>query len=117
MLAKAKRERILAAQAAGVEIADETPSPAPTYSIKDAIAEYLADVKAHKARRTHLLYALTLQSFLDSLSASTQRGGLEAIKHILTWMAALRGRITPRTVANYVSFLRTFSPPPVSPFH
>ena len=64
--AKLKQERVMAAQAVGVEVGQQTGKRL----LLDAIAEYNAETKKHKARRTHAAYRLTLALLQDAIETT-----------------------------------------------
>jgi integrase/recombinase XerD len=104
---KLKKQRILEAQSAGVEtVADACPEKDVT-SLSDAIQNYVAEVKSQKAHKIYLAYALTLKLFAQSC----QKERLEKLdrKDVITFMESLKQQgCVPRTVANRISFLKTF---------
>lgn len=63
MLAKQKREKILAARATVVE---DTPAPSDLRLLPEAVAEYLAEIEQHKSKKTHAAYSLTLGLLAES---------------------------------------------------
>ena len=85
---KIRRERTLAAQAAGVMPVDETPEDAPVTSLLTKVREYLKETKDHKARRTYLAYRLSLGSFSKSCDAPLEKVSRD---HIMTWIGAMKG--------------------------
>jgi integrase/recombinase XerD len=94
----------LDAQAAGVVLAEEPGSHTP---LKDAVDEYLDEVRDAKAIKTFLAYSLTLKLFVKAAN----RESLEAIdrKDVLTFIRSMREeKLSPRTIANRVSYLNTF---------
>lgn len=118
--AKRKKERVLAAIAAGVAVLEndgaEEALPEPEASpsaeagtlISDAIGEYLAEVGLQKAPATYVAYEHTLRLFRESCK---DRQYLEQIerKDLLAFMATLKAAGNEaRTVANHVSFLKVF---------
>jgi integrase/recombinase XerD len=101
--ARLKRSRVVAAEAVGVQVVHDTEKR----RVSDAIAEYNAEIKTHKSKRTYNAYRLTLALFQDATSATY----LEDITRgdILTFIAALReDENGPRTVSNRVRYLSTF---------
>lgn len=111
--ARLKRERSGAAEAVGVGIVHDTDKRL----LSKAIAEYNAEIKAHKSKRTHAAYRLTLSLFQDAIKTTY----LEDISRedILTFISALRDdECGPRTVSNRVRYLSSFlkhfklNPPP-----
>jgi integrase/recombinase XerD len=99
--AKQKREKSLA-----VELVDDDPAPKRTI-LSEGIEEYLAEVKDAKAKKTLLAYTLTLNLF----AAVVKRESLEEIdrKDVLAFIRAMREeKQSPRTIANRVSYLKTF---------
>jgi integrase/recombinase XerD len=101
--ARLKRERSFAAEAVGVQVVHDAEKRRVSY----AVAEYLAEIKTHKAKRTHNAYRLTLALFQEAIKTTY----LEDItrEDILTFIAALReDDCGPRTVSNRVRYLSTF---------
>jgi hypothetical protein len=127
-----KRQMTLGAKAVGVAVVEDNPSTpnraklarkgkatgvavvqdCATSSqnltrLKVAVANYLAEISAHKSKRTHLAYSLTLKLFLESCS----KEGIEDIsrKDMLDFMSFLKSKGNgPRTVANRVGYLTGF---------
>ena len=108
MTARLKRERILDARAAGVEIPDEKEAKKRNRrELNEAIAEYLGEVKNGKSNKTSLAYGLALREFALVCKSTT----LEELKRtdVLAYIGVLRERgIAPRTIANRVTFVKTF---------
>ena len=107
MTAQLKRERILAAQAAGVEIPDAETAKPNGRDLNEAIAEYLDEVKNGRSHKTHLAYSVTLREFARACNSTT----MEELNRndVFTYIGSLRDRgITPRTIANRATFLKTF---------
>ena len=108
MTARLKRERILAAQAAGVEIPDENKAQQQSgRDLNESIVEYLGEVKIGKSHKTYLAYGMTLREFARDCNSKA----MEELNRtdVLAYIGALRERgITPRTIANRVAFLKTF---------
>lgn len=109
LVAQRKREKAIDAQAAGVQVVDDTPAAPVTKgtSIADAVAEYLAEVKEAKSKRTLLACTLTRNLFAGAVS----RESLEEIdrKDVLAFIRAMRtAKQSPRTIANRISYLKTF---------
>lgn len=101
--ARLKRERSGAAEAVGVDIVHDTDKRL----LSKAIAEYNAEIKAHKSKRTHAAYRLTLSLFKDAIKTTY----LEDISRedILTFISALRDdECGPRTVSNRVRYFSSF---------
>ena len=69
LIAKSKRERMLAARAAGLEVSDtdadnNLPSnPGSSTPLPNAIEEYLSEIKTHKSQKTFAAYNATLLGF------------------------------------------------------
>ena len=105
--AKKKRERILAAQADGISVVDDTPTQSNLRPLTEAVAEYLAETKIHKSKKTYAAYSLTLSLFSESCT----REHLEKIdrKDVLGFMAFLKEKgNAPRTVSNRIDYLKIF---------
>jgi hypothetical protein len=118
--AKRRKERVLAAIAAGVTVVEndsaEEASPKPEKApaaeagtlLSDAIGEYLTEVGLQKAPATYVAYEHTLRLFRTSCKDGQQLEQLER-KDLLAFMAKLKtdGK-EARTVANHISFLKVF---------
>jgi integrase/recombinase XerD len=107
LIAKLKREKVLEARAAGVTIVDEEFEATPQTDLQETAADYLAEVAAHKSKKTSAAYSLTLKLFLESCS----KPHLEEIdrKDILAFISHLKAKKNgPRTVANRVGYLKRF---------
>jgi integrase/recombinase XerD len=108
MTSRLKRERILAAQASGVEIPDEMEAGSTNgRDLNETNSEYLGEVKSGKSHKTHLAYSVTLREFVSACKSAT----LEELDRadVLAFIVALRERgIAPRTIANRVTYLKTF---------
>lgn len=105
MTARIKKERTLGAKEAGVVVVED--EEAQGRNLAEAVAEYLREVRDGKSRKTHLAYGIALREFSQGCKAQT----VESLtrQDVLTYMGALRDRgITPRTLANRLSFLKTF---------
>ena len=73
----------------------------------DAVLQYLAEVKRGKAKKTYLAYSIALEGFSKVCKAQT----IEAMtrEDVLRYTDTLRdSRLTPRTIANRLAFLKTF---------
>jgi integrase/recombinase XerD len=101
---KIRRERILAAQAAGL-IPTENEEQEPTALIIK-VREYLRETKNHKSWKTFLAYRLTLVSFAKSCDAAVEKVTRD---HIMTWIGTMKEEgLDPRTITNRVANLKTF---------
>jgi hypothetical protein len=101
--AKLKQERVMAAQAVGVEVVHQTGKRL----LSDAIVEYNAETNKHKAKRTHAAYSLTLALFQDAIETTY----LEDISRddLLTFIEAQReGECGQRTIFNRVRYIGSF---------
>jgi integrase/recombinase XerD len=107
LTAKQKREKTLEAKAVGVEVVEAGPVTGKQTPLTEAIAEYLAEVKAAKAAKTFLAYSRTLTLFVQTI----RKDHLETIdrKDVLAFIAAMRANGNgPRTIANRVAYLKSF---------
>jgi len=90
-----KRNAILNAEEADVEVVMNEPEESfPGRSIIAAIDEYLGEVKAAKAHKTHVAYAIALRGFSESCKSTT----LETLTRadVLSYLGSLRERgVTP----------------------
>jgi integrase/recombinase XerD len=101
---KIQRERALAAEAAGVPLAEVTRED--SIPLSESLQEYLDEVESHKSHRTFLAYSLALRSFAQACQNPVRQ---VARKDIMAWIAAMRqSGLDPRTIANRVTYLRTF---------
>lgn len=105
---KAKRERALAATAAGIALANDAPSnDAPKRNLDDLIAEFLGEVELHRERKTLQAHRRNLTLF----RRSTPKTHIEDLdrRDVLEYMLFLRseGNGAP-TVAKRVMALRCF---------
>jgi hypothetical protein len=94
-------------RAVGVTVVQDRPSSQNLTELEAAVADYLAEVAAHKGKRTHLAYSLPLKLFLESCS----KPSVEDIsrKDILAFMSYIKAKGNgPRTVANRVGYLTGF---------
>jgi len=103
-----KESELRTAAVTGTKVEPElAESCKETTPVVEAVEEYLSEVKASKAHKTHLAYSVTVQAFLASCKAKT----IEAMtrRDVLAYTQSLRDAgLTPRTIANRLSFLRTF---------
>jgi integrase/recombinase XerD len=105
-IAKLKKEKLLEAEAAGVEIIEEAQPP-KKLTLTDAIAEYLVEIKAQRAHKTLLAYQLTLRLFAESC-CKRYLDDVER-KDIIAFIGFLKEQGNgPRTVANRVAYLKIF---------
>lgn len=118
-IAALKRMEIrLRAAAEGVELApepaepdDEPESAGVRRPLPDCIDEYLAEVKAHKSKKTHSAYSETLGLFRESLGQKHSRRALADVSRLdlLRFMTFLRERgNSPRTIRNRIDYLQIF---------
>lgn len=76
-------------------------------SFQLSVQQYLNEVKAGKSRKTHDAYSVTLQGFVETCRVQT----LEELtrQDVLAYVGMQRDKnLTPRTIANRLSFLKTF---------
>jgi integrase/recombinase XerD len=107
LTAKQKREKTLEAKAIGVEVVEDAPLTGKQTPLTEAVAEYLAEVKAAKAPKTFLAYSRTLTLFVQTI----KKDHLETIdrKDVLAFIAAMRAIGNgPRTIANRVAYLESY---------
>jgi hypothetical protein len=105
LTARLKKERTLGAKEAGVIVVEDEAERGR--DLTEAVAEYLREVKNGKSRKTHLAYGIALREFCTVCKSQT----VESLNRqdVLTYMGALKDRgMTPRTIANRLSFLKTF---------
>src|SRR4051812_45667747 len=111
----AQKKAYLPAVAAGLYLGEVTPMrtlersavTANRVYVVEAIQSYVIEVKHQKSHKTHSAYALALELFQKSCTKQY----LEEIerKDIIAYIAYLKTQgYGPRTVANRVSFLKTF---------
>jgi integrase/recombinase XerD len=104
---KLKKEKLLAAKAAGVKIEDDAEQPPPGRILTTAIAAYLAETKEHKSQKTLAAYTKTLQTF----KASCRKQHLEDIdrEDLLAYVTFLKAQGNgPRTVRNRIDYFQIF---------
>lgn len=92
------------------------PSPAPVEPEKptalgrdfqQTVKLYMSEVRSGKSRKTHLAYSIALQGFSKVYKAHTVEGMTR--QDVLAYTNMLRDSgLTPRTIANRLSFLKTF---------
>jgi site-specific recombinase XerD len=106
---KVRRERILAAQAAGLIPTEEAPKQdAALTSLTRRLSEYLAETKNHKSWKTFLAYRLTMQSFVKSCDVDLEQISRD---HIMTWMGSMKeAGLDPRTIGNRTANLKNVFP-------
>jgi integrase/recombinase XerD len=100
LVEKQKREKVLGAQAVGVEVVDDAPAPDRTI-LSEPIEEYLGEVKDAKAKKTLLACTLALNLF----AGAVKRESLEEIdrKDVLAFIRAMREeKLSPRTIAERI---------------
>lgn len=103
---RSKQELLLATQEAGIEVVNETSEP-EGQPLAEAVAEYLAEVKAAKAKKTYTAYSHTIQGFAKTCKKAT----IEAVdrKDILAYRDSLKEKgNVPRTISNRFMYLKTF---------
>jgi len=75
--------------------------------LAQAISLYLTEVKRGKAKKTHLAYSIAVEGFCKVCKAKTIEGMTR--EDVLKYTDALRAaRLAPRTIANRLTFLKTF---------
>lgn len=103
--ARLKKERTLGAKEVGVPVVEDESKQGR--DLTEAVVEYLGEVKNGKSHKTHLAYGIALREFC-AVSKSQTLAFLNR-QDVLAYTGALRDRgITPRTIANRLSFLKTF---------
>jgi integrase/recombinase XerD len=118
--AKRKKERVLAAIAAGATVIerDSTEETSPKMQeasttergtlLSEAIEEYLTEVSLQKAPATYVAYEHTLRLFRETCNDGQPLEQLER-KDLLAFVAKLKAEgKEARTVANHISFLKVF---------
>lgn len=119
MTAQKRMEIRLRAAAEGVELApkptepdDEPESAGGSRLLSECIDEYLAEVKAHKAKKTHAAYCETLALFRESLGQKpNSRKSIADVSRVdlLRFITFLRERgNSPRTIRNRIDYLQIF---------
>lgn len=92
------------------KVSESAPQPTGNTkgrSLTTSLAEYLKEVRVGKSKKTYQAYSVTLNAFTKICTATT----LEKMtrEHVLDFTLAMReDGLTPRTIANRLSFLRTF---------
>jgi integrase len=112
IVAKRKKETLLQAKADGIALVPPTEAASPKTSglkrlMRAAMDKYIADTKAHKARRTYNAYALVLNLFDEFC----EKKYLEDVDRddLLAFIIELRAKgLAPRTVANRIRDLKIF---------
>jgi integrase/recombinase XerD len=106
--AQIKREKALAAKAAGVAVLeDDAPSGSTGRDLGEAIVEYLSEVKHARAKSTYNAYGHTLRQFQQTCSKNT----VQALERgdVLTFIGDLREEgASARTIVNKLTYLKTF---------
>ncbi len=131
---KIQKEKFLEAKSLGIAVADGTEESSGTHRLlTDVIAEYLAETKEHKSKKTLAAYKETLDLYLEAMARKhlkevtgedapevlTREAILEAVKResiegitrgdVLEYVSFLRKRgNAPRTVRNRVDFFQIF---------
>jgi integrase len=103
---RSKQELLLATQEAGIEVVNETSEPEGR-PLAEAVAEYLAEVKAAKTKKTYTAYSHTILGFAKTCKKAT----IEAVdrKDILAYRDSLKEKgNVPRTISNRFMYLKTF---------
>lgn len=101
-----RRQTRLNAQLAGVHI-PEVPKDSDRVRLEDAIADFLLEVKNHRAKKTYAAYRAMLEDFSTSCS-KTFLDELER-KDLMTFTADLKSAgLQDRTVYNKFELLMTF---------
>lgn len=103
-VATQKEQLALKAKAVGIAVAEETKGK--RIKLADAILEYKAEIKEHKAKRTYVAYAYALDLFAQgcrkTLVDEVGRGCM------MTFAAALKKERGGRTVLNCLRYVHTF---------
>jgi hypothetical protein len=99
-----EKELALTAKAAGIEVVEQIKGEG--IKLVDAITEYKAEIKEHKAKRTYVAYAYALDLFAQGCRKTfvdeVGRGCMMA------FAAALKKERSERTVLNCLHYLYTF---------
>ncbi len=99
-----KKEAALRAKAVGIAVVEETKGK--RIKLADAIAEYKAEIKEHKAKRTYVAYAYALDLFTQGCRKTfvdeVGRGCMMA------FAAVLKKERSERTVLNCLHYVYTF---------
>jgi integrase len=99
-----KKEAVLKAKAVGIGVVEETKGE--RIKLTDAIAEYKAEIKEHKARRTYVAYAYALDLFVKGCEKTyvdqVSRGC------IMAFAVALKKKRGAQTVVNHLRYVYTF---------
>jgi integrase/recombinase XerD len=104
---KLKKEKLLAAKAAGVKVEDDAEQPPTGHVLATAIAEYLAETKEHKLQKTLAAYTRTLRAF-ESCCSKQQLEEIDR-KDLLDYMTFLKAQGNgPRTVRNRIDYFQIF---------
>jgi integrase len=102
-----KKEATLKAKAVGVAIMGDQAKPEANHiRLADAIAEYKAEIKEHKANRTYLAYSAALNLFAKGCHKTyVDEVGRDCL---LAYSAALKKKHSERTVFNRFGYVYTF---------
>ena len=99
-----KAELALKAKAVGIGVVEE--SKCERIKLADAIAEYKAEIKEHKAKRTYVAYAYALDLFVKGCKKTyvdeVSRGC------IMAFAVALKKERGAQTVVNHLRYVYTF---------
>lgn len=106
--AQIKTEKALAAKAAGVTVVEDVGPDCPSgRDFAKALAEYLSEVKAARAKNTYIAYKHTLRQFEETCT----KKAIEALDRgdVLRFIGVLRDEgAAPRTISNKMTYLKTF---------
>jgi integrase len=99
-----KKELALKAKAVGIGLVEETKGE--RIKLADAIAEYKAETKEHKAKRTYVAYAYALDLFVKGCNKTY----VDEISRgcIMSFAAALKTERAGQTVLNQLRYVYTF---------
>jgi len=104
--AELRRASVTGAAPESAPVEPEKPT-ALDRDFPQAVKLYLSEVKRGKTKKTHLAYSIALEGFSKVCKAQT----IEAMTRgdVLNYTDTLRdARLTPRTIANRLNFLKTF---------
>jgi len=106
--AQLKKEKAVAAKAAGVTVVEDGGlNGSCGRDFEAALVEYIGEVKAARAKATYIAYKYTLRQFQETCNKKT----IEVLDRgdVLRFVGALRDEgIAPRTISNKMTYLKTF---------
>jgi integrase/recombinase XerD len=99
-----KAELALKAKAVGIAVVDE--AKCERIKLADAIAEYKAEIKEHKAKRTYVAYAYALDLFVKGCKKTY----VDEVSRvcIMAFAVALKKERGAQTVVNHLRYVYTF---------